>query len=158
LAQTRADRFLGSPWRGNRRKPAFIATKEIVHAPETRFDRVRRPEDDRCLPRRGSGVSIAIVDDGGHLLKFERMDGAGLGTIEAAIQKAKSAALFDGTTKALEDLVLARLTFLNLPGYVPVQGGVPVKIGEDCIGGIGVSGVPSQCDEQIASAGLTVLD
>jgi uncharacterized protein GlcG (DUF336 family) len=92
-------------------------------------------------------VSIAIVDDGGHL-----------GTIEAAIQKAKSAALFDGTTKALEDLVLARLTFLNLPGYVPVQGGVPVKIGEDCIGGIGVSGVPSQCDEQIASAGLTVLD
>jgi uncharacterized protein GlcG (DUF336 family) len=103
-------------------------------------------------------VSIAIVDDGGHLLKFERMDGAGLGTIEAAIQKAKSAALFDGTTKALEDLVLARLTFLNLPGYVPVQGGVPVKIGEDCIGGIGVSGVPSQCDEQIASAGLTVLD
>jgi glc operon protein GlcG len=102
-------------------------------------------------------VSIAVVDEGGYLLGFERLDGAGLLTAETAIEKARTAALFRGTTKVLEDRVAERLPFLRLPQYVPVQGGIPILIEKDCLGGIGVSGVQSENDELIANAGLAAL-
>ncbi len=107
--------------------------------------------------KNGWNVSIAIVDEGGYLLQFERLDGAGLTTAETAIEKARTAALSRGSTKALEDKVAGRPSFLKLPQYVPVQGGLPIKIDSDCLGGIGVSGVASENDELIADAGLAAL-
>jgi glc operon protein GlcG len=107
--------------------------------------------------RNGWAVSIAIVDEGGYLMRFERLDGAGLLTAETAIAKARTAALSRGSSKALEDRVMQRLSFLNLPQYVPVQGGLPIKIDADCVGGIGVSGVQSENDERIAAAGLSTI-
>jgi glc operon protein GlcG len=102
-------------------------------------------------------VTIAIVDEGGYVLLVERMDGAGLLTPETAIGKARTAALSRNSSKALEDRIVQRPSFLNLPQYIPVQGGLPIWCGNECIGGIGVSGVQSDFDEQIAQAGLTAL-
>ena len=102
-------------------------------------------------------VSIAIVDEGGYLLLFERLDGAGLLTPEVAIRKARTAALSRGPTKALEDRAKDRPAFLRISEYLPLQGGVPIKYQGECIGAIGVSGVQSEEDEQIANAGLAAL-
>ncbi len=102
-------------------------------------------------------VSIAIVDDGGYLLLFDRMDGAGPMTPAVATAKARTAALSRIPTKALEDRVAERPSFLKLPEYLPVQGGMPIKVDGDCIGAIGVSGVQSHEDEQIANAGIAAL-
>jgi glc operon protein GlcG len=105
----------------------------------------------------GWAVTIAIVDEGGYVLLVERMDGAGLLTPETAIGKARTATLSRNSSKALEDRIVQRPSFLNLPQYIPVQGGLPIWFGNECIGGIGVSGVQSDFDEQIAQAGLTAL-
>lgn len=102
-------------------------------------------------------VSIAIVDGGGYLLLFDRMDDAGLLTPAVATAKARTAALSRIPTKALEDRVAERPSFLKLPEYLPVQGGMPIKVNGDCIGAIGVSGVQSHEDEQIANAGIAAL-
>jgi glc operon protein GlcG len=102
-------------------------------------------------------VSVAIVDDGGYLLLFDRMDGAGLLTPEVAIAKARTAALSRIPTKSLEERLAERPSFLKLPQYLPLQGGMPIKVDGDCIGAIGVSGVQSHEDEQIANAGIAAL-
>jgi len=105
----------------------------------------------------GWAVSIAIVDEGGYLLALERMDGAGLLTPDVATKKARTAALSRGTTKALEDRAKERPAFMGLSDYLLLQGGVPIKYQGECIGAIGVSGVQSHEDEQIANAGLAAL-
>jgi uncharacterized protein GlcG (DUF336 family) len=105
----------------------------------------------------GWNVSLAIVDDGGYLLRMERMDGAGLLTAEVAIRKARTAALARVATKVLEDRLGERPSFLKLPEYLPLQGGMPIKVGSDCVGAIGVSGVQSFEDEQICNAGIAAL-
>lgn len=105
----------------------------------------------------GWNVSIAIVDEGGYLMAFDRADGAGLLTPQVAIAKARTAALARIPTKALEDRLAERPSFLKLPEYLPLQGGMPIKIGGDCLGAIGVSGVQSHEDEQIANAGIAAL-
>ncbi|HLG87178.1 MAG TPA: heme-binding protein [Alphaproteobacteria bacterium] len=105
----------------------------------------------------GWKVSIAIVDDGGYPLLLERMDGAGLLTPEVALRKARTAALSRAPTKNLEDRLRDRPAFLSLGEYLPLQGGLPIKIGDDCLGGVGVSGVQSHEDEQIAAAGISAL-
>lgn len=105
----------------------------------------------------GWAVSIAIVDEGGYLLLFDRMDGAGLLTPEVAIRKARTAALSRAPTKNLEDRLRERPSFLKLPEYLPLQGGMPIKVQSDCIGAIGVSGVQSHEDEQIANAGVAAM-
>ena len=105
----------------------------------------------------GWNVSLAVVDDGGYLLRMERMDGAGLLTAEVAVRKARTAALARIPTKVLEDRLGERPSFLKLPEYLPLQGGVPIKAGADCVGAIGVSGVQSHEDEQIADAGVAAL-
>jgi glc operon protein GlcG len=103
-------------------------------------------------------VSIAIVDDGGYLLMFDRMDGAGLLTPEVAIAKARTAALSRIPTKSLEDRLTERPSFLKLPQYLPLQGGMPIKVDGDCIGAIGVSGAQPHEDEQIAATGIAALN
>jgi uncharacterized protein GlcG (DUF336 family) len=108
--------------------------------------------------RQGFTMCIAIVDDGGHLLCFARMDETQLGSIEVAIAKARSALLFKRPTKALEDrLTGGWMPTLGLPGVVPVEGGLPLVVEEEIIGAIGISGGSAQQDGRVAAAGLEVL-
>jgi|694.fasta_scaffold140376_1 glc operon protein GlcG len=99
-------------------------------------------------------VDIAIVDEGGNLLSFQRMDGASIGAIDAAIGKARTASLYRRPTKVLEEVAKTRPAILTLPNSVLLQGGVPVVVNGQIVGAVGVGGVTSQQDEQIAEAGL----
>ena len=102
-------------------------------------------------------VAIAILDDGGHLLHFSRMDGATPANADIAVQKARTSALSRRPSKMWEDRVAAgRLSMLKMP-LLPVQGGLPILVDGHCVGAVGVSGVQSHEDEQIAQAGISVL-
>jgi len=99
-------------------------------------------------------VVIAIVDDGGHLVYLQRIDGTQTGSIDVAIKKAQTAISFKRPTKVFEDAVAGgRQVILALPGALPIEGGVPITVGGQIIGAIGVSGVKSTEDGQIAKAG-----
>ena len=102
-------------------------------------------------------VSIAVVDEGGYLLHLERADGAPLPSPEIATGKARTAAIARTATKVLEDVAKDRPATLSFPGRMPVQGGVPLMYQGECLGGVGVSGVKSPEDEQVALAGSAVL-
>ncbi len=103
-------------------------------------------------------VAIAILDDGGHLLHFLRMDGATPANAAIAVDKARTAALSRRTSGSWEERVKSgRTSMLKMPGILPVQGGVPILVEGTCIGAVGVSGVQSHEDEQIAQAGIDAL-
>ena len=102
-------------------------------------------------------VAIAILDDGGYLLHFDRMDGVGKISAEVAIGKARTAALSGRPSKFFEDRVKERPASATCPAGLLIQGGLPIKHENDTIGAIGVSGVQSHEDEQIAQAGITAL-
>ncbi|MFZ5522513.1 MAG: GlcG/HbpS family heme-binding protein [Pseudomonadota bacterium] len=103
-------------------------------------------------------VAIAVVDDGGHLLYLQRSHDTPFGSIDTAICKARAAAAFQRPTKASEDAVLGgRLIHLALPGVIPAEGGVPLEIDGAIVGGLGISGVRSFQDGQIAAAGQAAL-
>jgi len=102
-------------------------------------------------------VAIAILDDGGHLLWLARMDGATPANAEIAIGKGRTSAVTRRSSKTWEDRIAGgRLAMLGMP-VLPVQGGIPVVHDGQCIGAIGVSGVQSHEDEQIANAGAAAL-
>lgn len=102
-------------------------------------------------------VSIALLDDGGHLLYFQRMDGAGPYTAQVAEGKARTAALTRRPSKHYEDIISSgRVAVLSMP-LIAVQGAVPIMAGETCVGAIGVSGVQSHEDEQVAMAGMRAI-
>ncbi|OIR10642.1 hypothetical protein GALL_74120 [mine drainage metagenome] len=103
-------------------------------------------------------VVIAVVDDGGHLLYLQRSHDTQFGSVETAIAKAHAAVAFQRPTKASEDAVLSgRLIHLALPGVIPAEGGVPLVRDGVIIGGLGISGVRSFQDGQIAQAGVNAL-
>ena len=103
-------------------------------------------------------VSIAILDDGGHLLHLIRMDGASPFNARTAIAKGKTAAETRRSTLVWEDRIKGgRHSMLGMPKITPVQGGLPIVVDGTCIGGVGVSGVQSHEDEQIAAAGIKAL-
>jgi glc operon protein GlcG len=100
-------------------------------------------------------VAIAIVDASANLIMFQRMDGVQTGSLAVSIGKAQTAAKFNRTSKELEDMVTGpRPGFLAVEGIVPVQGGVPVVVAGKVIGAVGVSGVQSAQDEQVAIAAI----
>ncbi len=99
-------------------------------------------------------VDIAVMDEGGNLLSFQRMDGALIGSIDVAIGKARTASLFRRPTKVLEEAAKTRPAIVTLPNGVLLQGGLPVVVNGQTVGAVGVSGVTSQQDEQIAEAGI----
>ena len=106
----------------------------------------------------GWKVTIAIVDDGGHLLYLQRSHDTQYGSVETAICKAHAAVAFQRPTKASEDAVMSgRLIHLALPGVIPAEGGVPLEIDGTTVGGLGISGVRSSQDGQIAAAGAAAL-
>lgn len=108
--------------------------------------------------RNGWRVTLAVVDDGGHLLYLQRSHDTQFGSVETAIAKAHAAVAFQRPTKASEDAVLnGRLIHLALPGVIPAEGGVPLLRDGHIIGGLGISGVRSFQDGQIAQAGVDAL-
>jgi uncharacterized protein GlcG (DUF336 family) len=102
-------------------------------------------------------VAIAIVDDGGYLLAFERMDGVAAISAEVAIGKARTSAMTRRPSKMFEDRVKERPAFVMFPAGMLIQGGLPILVRNECVGAIGVSGVQSHEDEQVAKAGVTAL-
>ena len=102
---------------------------------------------------------ICVVDDGGHLIYLERMDGTQLASVQVAQDKARTAVLFKRPSKALEEAVAGgRTVVMKLAGATPVEGGIPIMASAQLIGGIGVSGASSPQDGQVAAAGLAALD
>jgi glc operon protein GlcG len=103
-------------------------------------------------------VVIAVVDEGAHLIQLLRLDNAQFGSIEVAIQKARAAIAFRRPTKIWEEHIAeGRMRYLGLPGALPIEGGLPILARGHFIGAIGVSGVKSHQDAQIAQAGLEAL-
>ncbi len=103
-------------------------------------------------------VVIVIVDDGGHLLHLQRLDNAQFGSINVAIEKARAAIAFRRPTKIWEENIAeGHLRYLNLPGTLPIEGGLPIVVSNQFVGAIGVSGVRSFQDAQIAQAGINAL-
>ena len=104
-------------------------------------------------------VTIAIVDDGGNLLSLQRLDGAPLTSAAIAPGKARTAALGSRESKVYEDIINnGRYSFMTAPGIEALlEGGVPIMVGGDCVGAVGVSGVKSNEDAQIAKAGIAAL-
>ena len=107
----------------------------------------------------GWAVTIAIVDDGGHLLWLQRLDGAPAISAHIAPAKAHTAALGRRESKVYEDVInQGRVSFLSAPTVAGMlEGGVPVMKDGHCIGAVGVSGVKSSEDAQIARAGIAAL-
>jgi uncharacterized protein GlcG (DUF336 family) len=102
-------------------------------------------------------VCIAILDDGGHLLHLARMDGATPANARIAVAKGRTAAETRRSTANWQERVARRPEMLRMPKVTPVQGGLPIVVDGTCVGGVGVSGVQSHEDEQIAAAGIKAL-
>jgi glc operon protein GlcG len=109
--------------------------------------------------RNNWAVSVAVLDDAGHMMVFHRMDGAKLVATDIAIRKARTAVYFQGPTKGLEEEVTTggRTALLPIEGFMPLEGGVPLTVDGILIGAIGVSGVTGAQDAQCAHAGARVL-
>jgi glc operon protein GlcG len=103
-------------------------------------------------------VSIAIVDANGDLLAFRRLDGASLASVDISQGKARTAARVRRPTKMLADAVAGGATaLLSAPDIVLMQGGLPISVAGVWLGAVGVSGVTSEQDEQVAAAGIAAL-
>jgi glc operon protein GlcG len=103
-------------------------------------------------------VSIVVVDDGGHPLALERLDGCAPASAYIATEKARSAALGRRETKGYEEMVNGgRTAFVTAPLITSLEGGVPVVLDGQVIGAVGVSGVKAGEDAQVASAGVAAL-
>lgn len=107
----------------------------------------------------GWNVAITVVDASGALILFQKLDDTQPGSIAISQGKARTAALFKRPTKVLEDMVAAGKTaFLAVESMLPVQGGLPVVVDGKVIGAVGVSGVTSAQDEQVAAAAVAALE
>ena len=105
-------------------------------------------------------MAVAVTDNNGDLVHFEKMDNIQIGSINVAIGKAKSAALFRRSTKAFQDVLAAGgegLRILALQGAVPIEGGLPIIVDGKIIGAIGCSGGSSAQDGQACKAGIDGL-
>lgn len=107
----------------------------------------------------GWKVVIAVVDDGGHPIMLQRIDGAQTSSIDTAVGKARAAVAWKRPTRLLEESINnGRFAFLSIhQGMALLQGGVPVEVGGEVLGAVGVSGVKASDDEVIALAGVNAL-
>ena len=130
----------------NKKSLTLAAAKEIAAAAETE------------ARKNNWNVVIAIVDDGGNLVYLQRMDETQIGSVKVAITKAYAAIAFKRPTKAFSDqLSENKNNVLSLPRAIALEGGLPLIFDDVMIGAIGVSGVISHQDGQIAKAGADLL-
>jgi len=105
-------------------------------------------------------MAVAIVDTGGILVYYEKMDNTQIGSADLAIEKARTAVRFKRPSKAFQDLVAgggAGLRVLHLPGAIPLEGGIPLMIDGQIVGAIGVSGDSGDHDSMCSQAGVATL-
>lgn len=108
-----------------------------------------------CAEQNGWNVVIAIVDEGGHTMYLERLDGTQKASSVVAQEKAKTALLFKRPTQAIEAVVAkGRNVMMMLPGATPIEGGLPLVRDGQFVGAIGISGVQSHEDGVVAAAGV----
>jgi len=146
-------------------------TDETVRPPATTTPRYGAPITFECAQRvalaarqeaerQGWPMVIAIVDSGGHLVLLHRLDQAQLGSIEVARKKAETAIRFRRPTKRFEDALSQgglHLRLLGMTNLTPLDGGLPLVVDGEVIGAIGVSGMQSHEDAQVAEAGAAAL-
>lgn len=113
----------------------------------------------RAAREKNWNVVVAVVDDGGHLILLERMDGTQKGSVRVAEQKARTAMLFLRPTKAFEDAVIqGRPNVMTLPDVICLEGGLPLLRDGVQVGAIGISGLKAFEDGIVAAAGAAALD
>lgn len=103
-------------------------------------------------------VAVSVVDAGGHLILFKKMDGTQIRSIDIAIKKAQTSLFYKRPTKAFQNgIESGNSGLLSLPDILPFEGGVPVEAGGEIIGAVGVSGATPQQDGEIAKSGLDAI-
>lgn len=113
---------------------------------------------EKAAADKGLKLSIAVMDNAGHLVAFQRADGAAVTSAEAALRKARTAAQLGVPSKVFQDLLENGATsLLALEFLTPMQGGVPLVVDGAVVGGIGCSGGSGDDDEAVASAGAAAL-
>ncbi|MDW7690800.1 heme-binding protein [Flammeovirgaceae bacterium SG7u.111] len=107
----------------------------------------------------GYKMNIAIVDDGGQLVYFVRMDGAKLSGLDIAIKKAVCAAYYEASTESYQKRIAdGTLQLIGMPHMLPFEGGVPLKVGDTVVGAIGVSGATAAQDGDIADLAVALFE
>ncbi len=144
-----------------------MATRVAAAAPDTPAKRVLTLEQALAVVssatndarQKKAGGAIAVVDDGGHLLALERLDGTFPAAASVATAKARTAATFHKATADFEDAVNGgRTALVGVSEMTPLRGGVPLLLGGDVVGAVGVSGAASaQQDDEIARAAAGAL-
>lgn len=121
--------------------------------------RIAMSAGEKEAQRGGWRVVIAVVDDGGHPILVQRLDGAQTSSIDTAVAKARAAVAWKRPTRLLEESVNGgRTAFLSITqGMAVLQGGVPIEVDGQILGAVGVSGVKASDDEIIATAGVEAL-
>jgi glc operon protein GlcG len=114
---------------------------------------------ERFALERGWTVAVAVVDGSGGLLLFHSLDDTQPGSQDIAVLKARTAARLHRATKALEDGIAGgRAALLTLPGVVALEGGLPIRVDGRVVGAVGVSGMGSAQDGEVAIAALSALE
>jgi len=136
---------------------AAAAQERPPYGPEVTLDQAKKIAAGANAESKKNGwrMAIAIVDNHGFLVYYERMDDTQTASVGVALDKAKAAAMFRRPTKAFEDgIAKGRVALLGLNGATPIEGGLPIMSGGKVIGAIGVSGANSDQDAAAAAAGL----
>ncbi|MCC7176209.1 MAG: heme-binding protein [Bryobacterales bacterium] len=133
---------------------AQTATKKVITLEAAR--KIAAAAEAEAL-RNKWNVAIAIVDDGGNLVYLQRLDGTQIASIDICQFKARGAVGFKRPTKEFEDrMAKGAAQLAAVPWMAPVEGGLPLVIGGELVGAIGVSGVTSQQDGVVAAAGAAL--
>jgi glc operon protein GlcG len=137
-----------------------LAQERPPYGPEIKLDMAKKIAAGAIAESRKNNwrMAVAIVDNHGFIVYYERMDDTQLGSVQVALDKARTAALYRRPTKALEDAInKGRVTLMSLAGAAPVEGGIPIMVDGKVIGAIGVSGMNSDQDAAAAMAGLKMI-
>lgn len=141
--------------------PAYVCASQLGDKPELTLDAAKHAAAaaETAAHTKGIAITVSVVDDGGHLIYLARLDHVASGMTDAAIMKAQTAANYGLPTRMLEDAVAqGHVSYLNLPGVLPLEGGLPILIDGRVIGAIGVAGAQSSEDDAaIARAGLATF-
>lgn len=139
---------------------AFAQQMPNPYGPSVDVETARRVATAAIAEAKKNGWTVAasVVDAGGNLVYFERIDGTQIGSIRVAMEKARSSVEYKRPTKAFEDAVAqGQVRYLGLSGAVPLEGGIPLVVDGKIVGAIGVSGATSQQDGQCAKTGADAL-
>jgi uncharacterized protein GlcG (DUF336 family) len=135
-------------------QPPKLSTKPVLTLDAAKF--MAKAAADSAKSRNLT-IALAILDDGGHLLYFERMDGVQLAGIDVAMRKAESALKYRRPGKAMAERVIKEPHVIALPGAFPFEGGLPILHDGIVIGSIGVTGATAPEDAEVAQAAIDAL-